>query len=57
LLAWTAFFIVGAEAVKRVGFEGRAATLIGLTELLLAVATGVAFGVAASAKNSDFKQR
>ena len=57
LLVWTALFIIGAEMVKRAGVEGRAATYIGMTELLLAIATGVAFGLAASAKNKDLEQR
>lgn len=57
LLVWTALFIIVAEILKRIGIEGRAATLVGMTELLLAIATGVAFGFAASAKNNDLKQR
>ncbi|HXG92842.1 MAG TPA: hypothetical protein VNN73_10805 [Blastocatellia bacterium] len=50
LLVWTALFIILAEIVKRMNIEGRAATLVGLAELLLAIATGFAFGVAASGK-------
>jgi hypothetical protein len=57
LLAWTALFIIAAEVIKQMRFEGRAATLIGLAELLLAVATGIAFGVAASARSNDLKRR
>lgn len=51
LLAWTAGFIALAEIVKGMHVEGRAATLVGLIELVLAIGTGIAFGVAAMAKN------
>jgi hypothetical protein len=44
LLAWSAGFLLLAEAVKRIRIEGPAATIIGLIELLLAIATGIAFG-------------
>jgi len=49
LLAWTAGFMLLAEAVKRVHIEGRVATLVGFIELFLAIATGIAFGIAATA--------
>jgi hypothetical protein len=49
LLAWSAGFLLSAEIIKRFRFEGRAATILGLIELLLAIATGVAFGIAATA--------
>lgn len=51
LLAWSAGFLLLAEAVKRMRIEGRAATIVGLIELLLAIATGVAFGWATTADN------
>ena len=51
LLAWTAGFLLLAEIVKRMRIEGRAATIVGLTELVLAVATGVAFGWATTANS------
>lgn len=51
LLAWTAGFIALAEIVKSMRVEGRAATLVGLIELMLAIGTGIAFGLAAMAKN------
>ena len=51
LLAWTAGFIGLAEIVKHLRVEGRAATIVGLTELLLAIGTGIAFGLAAMPKN------
>ena len=51
LLAWSAGFLILAEGVKRMRIEGRAATIVGLIELLLAIATGVAFGWATTANN------
>ena len=51
LLAWSAGFLLLAEGVKRMHIEGRAATIVGLVELLLAIATGVAFGWATTANN------
>ena len=51
LLAWTAGFLLLAEGAKRLNIEGRAATILGLIELLLAIATGVAFGWATTANN------
>jgi hypothetical protein len=51
LLAWSAGFLLLAEVVKRFRIEGRAATIVGLIELLLAIATGVAFGWATTANN------
>lgn len=51
LLAWTAGFLLLAEALKRMRIEGRAATIVGLIELVLAIATGVAFGWAATANS------
>lgn len=52
LLAWSVAFLVAAAAVKFVPLTGRAAKLVGLSELLLAVATGVAVGLAASFKKA-----
>ena len=51
LIAWSAGFLLLAEGVKRIRIEGRAATLVGLVELLLAIATGVAFGWATTANS------
>lgn len=51
LLAWSIGFLLLAEGVKRMRIEGRAATIVGLVELILAVATGVAFGWATTANN------
>lgn len=50
LLAWSTAFLLFAEVIKYLNFEGRAATRIGLIEVALAIVTGIAFGVAASAK-------
>ena len=52
LLVWSVVFLLAAEAIKLTQLSGRAAKLIGLTELLLAIATGVAVGVAASFKKA-----
>lgn len=50
LLIWSTAFLVFALVIKYLNVEGKAATRIGLAEVLLAIATGIAFGVAASAK-------
>jgi hypothetical protein len=52
LLAWSAGFLLSAEVIKRIRVEGRVATIVGLIELLLAVATGIAFGIATTAAHS-----
>ncbi|HKP11999.1 MAG TPA: hypothetical protein VJZ91_07810 [Blastocatellia bacterium] len=52
LLAWSVVFLLAAEGAKALQLGGRAAKLIGLTELLLAIATGVAVGLAASFKKA-----
>ena len=49
LLAWSAGFLLSAEVIKRFRVEGRAATIVGLIELLLAIATGIAFGITVTA--------
>jgi hypothetical protein len=48
LLAWTVVFLIAAEGAKYLHLGGRAAKSLGLLELLLAMATGVAVGAAAS---------
>jgi len=48
LLVWSIVFLVAAEALKLVQLGGRGARLIGLLELLLAMATGIGIGIAAS---------
>ncbi|HEX8186158.1 MAG TPA: hypothetical protein VF747_15450 [Blastocatellia bacterium] len=50
LLVWSVAFCVLAELAKYLHPEGRTATRIGLIEVLLAIATGIAFGVSASIK-------
>ena len=53
LLAWSAGFLLSAEVIKRFRFEGRVATIVGLIELLLAIATGIAFGLSASSESKS----
>lgn len=48
LLAWSIAFLFAAVAVKYLPLAGRATKVVGLLELLLAAATGVAVGLAAS---------
>lgn len=50
LLIWSTAFLVLAQLIKYLNIQGKAATRVGLVELLLAIATGIAFGIAASAK-------
>jgi hypothetical protein len=50
LLIWSTAFLVLAQLIKYLNIQGRSATRIGLVEVLLAIATGIAFGVAASAR-------
>ena len=52
LLAWTILFLLAAEGAKLLNLGGRAAKLVGLSELLLAIATGIAVGVAAAYKKA-----
>lgn len=52
LLAWSLGFLIAAEAAKYLQLTGRAAKIIGLLELLLAIATGVAVGLAARFKKA-----
>jgi len=48
LLVWSVAFCILAESAKYFRFGGKAATRIGLIEVLLAILTGIAFGVSAS---------
>ena len=52
LLAWSIVFLIAAEAAKLLPLTVRAAKLIGALELLLAIATGIAVGLAASYKKA-----
>ena len=52
LLAWTILFLIAAEGMKYLQLGGRAAKFIGLLELLLAIATGIAIGLVASFKKA-----
>ena len=48
LLAWSIAFLILAEAIKYLHIEGKAATRIGLVEVMVAMLTGIAFGVTTS---------
>ena len=50
LLVWSISFLILAEVVKLLRIEGRAAAKIGLAEVVVAILTGVAFGIVSSAK-------
>jgi len=50
LLVWSAAFFLLAELAKHLPIEGKTATRVGLIEVLLAIITGIAFGVSASVK-------
>jgi hypothetical protein len=50
LLVWSMAFLVLAELIKYSNIDERVATRIGLVEVLLAIGTGIAFGVATSAR-------
>jgi hypothetical protein len=51
MLVWCMAFLVAAELIKYFSIDERVATKIGLIEVLLAICTGIAFGVATSARN------
>jgi hypothetical protein len=51
LLGWTGVFILGAALLKQVQLSETTSVALGLVELLLAIATGVAFGLAVSRQN------
>lgn len=53
LLLWSLAFLVAAEGAKYLQLAGRAAKVVGLLELLLAIATGVAVGIAASFRKAE----
>ena len=53
LLAWSAVFIIAAAILTRVDAGEKATLIIGTLEVLLAIATGIAFGFASSKINSD----
>ena len=50
LLIWCIGFLILAEVVKHLHVEGKAAARIGLIEVVVAILTGVAFGIVASRK-------
>ena len=53
LLAWSIIFLILAEVVKLLHIEGKAATRIGLVEVVVAMLTGIAFGITASTRKND----
>lgn len=53
LLAWSIAFLILAEVIKYLHIEGKTATRIGLVEVVVAILTGIAFGVMASAKKDE----
>ena len=48
LLLWSVLALGGAYAIKHVPLSETASTIVGAIELILAVATGVAFGLTVS---------
>ena len=51
LLVGCGMLLVAAELIKRVPMSAKATMAVGLTELILAVAAGVAFGFVATRRN------
>ena len=52
LLIWSVCALAGAEAIKYVSLSETASTAVGAVELILAIATGVAFGLSVSKPNA-----
>jgi len=52
LLCWAVLGFAAAEYVKRLHLSDRAQLIVGVIELTLAIATGIAFGIAAIRKNN-----
>jgi hypothetical protein len=53
LLGWTVVALGAAEYVRHLRLSDRAQVVIGATEVLLAVATGIAFGIATISKHKE----
>jgi hypothetical protein len=51
LLVGSGIFLLLAEVIKRVPMSEKITMAVGLTELILAIAAGIAFGFAASKRN------
>ena len=51
LLFWSVGLLVFAEIIKRVPMSEKTTMMVGLTELILAILAGVAFGFAASRRS------
>ena len=52
LLVWSILFLVATEALRFAQPSGRVAKLIGLLELLIAMATGIGIGINASLRKT-----
>jgi len=51
LLCWSVAGLAAAEYVRHIRFSDRAQMFVGALEVLLAIATGIAFGLAAKGRN------
>ena len=52
LLIWSGCALAGAEAIKHVSLSETASTAVGAVELILAIATGIAFGLTVSKRGA-----
>lgn len=53
LLAWSALALAVAFIVKQIQMDERTAVIVGVAEVLVAIATGIAFGLSVSARKSQ----
>lgn len=53
LLAWSALALTAAFIVKQIEMDERTAVIVGAVEVLLAIATGIAFGLSVSTRKSQ----
>ena len=53
LLAWSVIGLALAEWIKHIPMETRTTTVVGGVELVLAIATGIAFGVSTVKKTRE----
>ena len=53
LFGWSAFLIILALVAKNIPMSKSVAQLVGVIELLLAIATGIAFGWMATKRNEQ----
>jgi len=52
LLVWSVCALAGAEAIKHVPLSETVSTTIGAAELVLAIATGIVFGLSVSKRGA-----